>query len=226
MTAPTELPIATLIDERSRTLGLSRLDVVTRAGFKNVAKGIRRLDSLRAGDLSSTKLIGGLPTALALPPEIVDEAVRQTRQQIDEAARIAQQEHEAKWRAEFKPSAYLLGTETTPTQITIYGMTGGSERWLKIPLDLSEPPVTFARQALVVVKRTPMVPFFGKTVGYVVNYTPGFAARFDLNGDPVEAFDAAYSPGRVSIAIGGRTISADVLAKILASNLSHDQATA
>jgi hypothetical protein len=131
----------------------------------------------------------------------------QTVQQLDEAARIADEKREAAWRASFRPCAYLLGTETRPSQITIYGMTGGSERWLKIPLDLSQPAVTFAQQALAVVRRTPVVPFFGTTIGFIVNYTPDFAVRFDLNGDPVEAFDHAYLPGNVTIAIGRKEIS-------------------
>jgi hypothetical protein len=76
-------------------------------------------------------------------------------------------------------------------------MTGGPERWLKIPLDLSQPPVTYAVQAHDFVAKTPFVPFFGKTTGFIVNYTPDSAARFDLDGDPVEHFDRAYIPGRL-----------------------------
>jgi hypothetical protein len=216
MTVSTELPIETLIRDRSRMLGLSRFDIVRRAGFKNVAKGLRRLDGLCAGDTKSTaSLICGLPAALNLPAAIIDNAIHQTVQQIEAATRIAELKRDAKWRAEFRPSAYLLGTDTRPSQIVIYGVTGGSERWLNIPLDLSRPAVTFARQALAVARRTPIVPVFGPTTGFVVNYKPNFAVRFNMGGKPVEAFDRAYSPGPVTITMDGKEISAKVFAKVV-----------
>ncbi len=79
---------------------------------------------------------------------------------------------------------------------------------MKIPLDLSQPPVTFARQALVVVRKTPRVQFCGSTVGFVVNYTPDHAVRFDLNGEAVEVLDRAYIPFAVDVFIGKRKVPA------------------
>ena len=217
MTQSNQLAIVALILERSAALGLSRAHLVRRAGFKNVAKGLRRLDQLCAGELKATvSLIAGLPAALELPLEVIAGAVRQTEQQIAEAERIAEQEEEAAWRARFQPSAYLLGTETKPSQITFFGITGGAERWMRIPLDLSQPPVTFAAQALTVVRRTPDVMFFGPTTGFIVNFTPDFAVRFDINGIPVEVLDHAHRTEKykVSIAIGGKTIPAEIFGKI------------
>jgi hypothetical protein len=55
------LAIQVLIDERSRELGLSRSELVQRCGYKNISKGIRRLDELYAGDLQRTAhLLAGL----------------------------------------------------------------------------------------------------------------------------------------------------------------------
>ncbi len=212
MTNSNQLAIEALILERSGTLKLSRAHLIRRADFKNVAKGLRRLDELRAGELkSSASLIAGLPAALELPPEDVAEAIGQTQHQLAEARQIADAARDAAWRANFQPCAYLLGTETRPTQITFFGITGGSVRWLKIPLDLSKPPVTFAAQALTVVRRTPYVTF--------VNYTPDRAVRFNLEGRPVEAREHAYLPGGgdVMVTIGGKTIPAKTLGKIMGS---------
>src|SRR6266566_4761431 len=44
-------PIKTLIENRSRDLGLSRQDIVQRAGYRNLVKGCRRLDELLTGDV-------------------------------------------------------------------------------------------------------------------------------------------------------------------------------
>ena len=41
----------------------------------------------------------------------------------------------------------FAGDDTRPSSIASFGLTGGAERWLKIPLDLSQHPVTFALQA-------------------------------------------------------------------------------
>ncbi len=213
-----KLAIETLVLERSAALRLSRPELVRRAGFRNVAKGLRRLDELCAGELKSTaSLIAGFPAALELPPEVIAYAVRQTEQQIAEARRIAEEEEEAAWRARFRPCAYLVGTKERPSSITLYGITGGADRWLKIPLDVSQPPVTYASQALEIVRKTPTVTFFGPTTGFIVNYDPDKAVRFDVDGKQVEVMDHAYRPDRdgVTITIGGKTIPAETFGKII-----------
>ena len=97
----------------------------------------------------------------------------------------------------------------------MYGFSGGSDRWLKIPLDIMQPPITFAAQALTVVQRTPFVQFFGATTGFVVNYDPDRAIRFDLDGNPVEVLAHAYRPGEVTLTIGRKTFPAEKLFKIV-----------
>jgi len=209
---PRSLAIQALILDRCRALGLSRSELVRRAGFKNVAKGIRRLDELCGGELQKTEwLMKGLPSALELAPRRVADALRETEKQLAEIKRRA----DAERRASFHPSAYLLGTETRPTQITIYGISGGAERWRRIPLDLSQPAVTFVQQALIVVRKTQVVPFYGPTIGFVVNYSPDRAVRFDLAGNPVAMLDRAYEPGPVTLLIGGKQVSADAFAMIM-----------
>src|ERR1700730_17674406 len=124
MMSSNHLAIEMLITERCRDLGLSRADIVRRAGLKNVAKGLRRLDGLYAGDLDkATVLICGLPAALELPTETVDIAIKESKQQLEESAPIAAAEREAAWLASFQPCAYLLGTETRPTQIIFFAIS-------------------------------------------------------------------------------------------------------
>jgi len=76
------------------------------------------------------------------------------------------------------------------------------------------PAVTFASQAFVVARRTPVVSFFGQAIGFGVNYTPDFAASFDLQSDLVEAFDHAYPPCSVTLLIGGKEAHAEIFATI------------
>jgi hypothetical protein len=191
-------PIENLIIERCRELGLRPTELVTRCGYKNISKGLRRLDQVYAGDLEKTvSLLRGLPKALDLSPGIVQQAIEDTVRQIAAHA-------DARYRASFEPRGYLLGTSDRPSQIFIFGLTGGPERWLKIPLDLSQPPLSYTAQALSVVRRTPLVKFFGPTTGFIVNYTPDHAVRFDLDGRPVETLTRAHRPGEVTLYLGGR----------------------
>jgi hypothetical protein len=193
-----ELPLATLITERCRELGLSRSELIARCQYKNIAKGLHRLEQAYAGSLEKAGfLIRQLPEALDLSPETIQRAAADT-------VRLLAEEEDARWRASFQPEAFLLGTSKRPSQIWMYGISGGADRWLKIPLDLSQPQETYAAQALAVVKKTPIVQFFGPTTGFVVNYTPDHAVRFDLDGLPVETLTHAYRPGVVTLYLGNR----------------------
>jgi hypothetical protein len=86
---------------------------------------------------------------------------------------------------------------------------------LKIPLDFSQPPVTYAGQALAVARETPFVQFFGKTTGFIVNYTADHAVRFDREGQPVETLARAYRPGEVTVSLGRRPVSAEAFGNVL-----------
>ena len=199
------LPIGDLIVERSRELGLRRGELVQRCGYKNISKGIRRLEQVYAGQLEpAVTLLHGLSKALDLSPDIVQQA-------IDETVRQIAAEADARYRASFEPAGYLLGTSDRPSQIFNFGITGGPDRWLKIPLDVSLPPESFAEQALSVVRRTPNTEFFGATTGFIVNYTPDHAVRFDLEGRPVENLTRAHRPGEVTLYLSGRPFLMRVL---------------
>ena len=204
-------PIHELIETQQKQLGLRRNELARRCGFKNLDKGLRRIDGVCHGDLDSPgakMVLDNLAAALEVDKVVVEEAITATAEIIADANRLAEAERDAAWRKSFKPHAYLVGSENRPSQITFYGMTGGPERWLKIPLDLSQPSVTFAVQAHEFVKKTPFVPFFGKTTGFIVNYTPDSAVSFDLHGNPVEHFDRAYIPGQVEVFIGKHKLPA------------------
>lgn len=135
-------PLYEMIDSRRQALGLSWPDVVQRCGYTNVPKGMRRLDAIWDGELrgkASANILTHLANALELDDDAVQAAITLAQDQLDSTREKAE-------RAVFEPSAYLQGTETIPSQITIFGMTGGAERWLRIPLDLTQPPDTFVRQ--------------------------------------------------------------------------------
>jgi hypothetical protein len=60
--------------------------------------------------------------------------------------------------------------------------------------------VSFVRQAL---DRLPEgVPALGKTIGFVINYSPDKAVRFDRNGQPIAILDKAVRPRTAVLRLG------------------------
>ena len=221
---PTRTPLADLIQTRMEDLGLDREALGFRLGaYKNPLKAAGRVHALIEG---SRRALARLADALEVDPEVVDRAVAATeelfaerRRQAEEEHRIAQGKEDAEWRAAFSPHAVIQTETTMPSQITICGMTGGAERWLIIRFDLSKPPITFVQQAIdalpSLVSPAGGVPFFGRAVGLIINYTLDKALRCNLDGDPLEVVPKAYRVGEVQLSLGGKRIEPRVLGSLL-----------
>jgi hypothetical protein len=178
-------PIVSLICSRCKELGLSRSALVARCGYKNTAKGLRRLDALLAGDIASTRdLISRLPAGLNLSATVVTTVVEATESQL----RAIREKQE---RAVFRPHAIILTEKTIPRPIFIAAVTGVT-KWKRIDLDVVRGSETFLPQTMTVVKnRLAMfggtLPMFGAVTGFIINYTYDLSVRYDLNGEFVEA---------------------------------------
>jgi len=195
------LAIAALIRSRTTELGLSRGEFAKRLGYKNIAKGIRRIDGLCDGDLEGTRqFLDVLPRALETSAETVKRALDQTLRQLDLAEKQEAEAHDKSWRENFRPHAIILTEQTVPSPIFVAAMIG-VEKLLCIDLDATQGPVSFVRQAL---DRLPEgVPASDKAV------------RFDLNGQPIAILDKAVRPGTaVLLRLGGRPIPAEALGLI------------
>jgi hypothetical protein len=191
-------------------LGLSRGEFAKRLGYKNIAKGIRRIDVLCDGDLEGTKhFLDVLPQALETSAETVKRAFEQTVREIELAEKQEAEARDKIWRENFCPHAIILTERTVPSPIFVAAMIG-VEKLLRIDLDGTQGPVSFMKQVL---DRLPEgVPAFGKTIGFVINYSPDKAVRFDPNGRPVAILDEAVCPGTaVLLRLGGRPIPAEAL---------------
>ena len=205
-----DLAIATLVRSRMIELGLSRGELAKRLGYKNLAKGIRRIDALRDGDLEGTKqFLDVLPQALETSAETVKLALEQTVRELELAEKQEAEAHDKIWRENFCPHAIILTERTVPSPIFVAAMIG-VEKLLRIDLGLTQGPVSFVRQVL---DRLPEgVPAFGKPIGFVINYSPDQSVRFDLNGQPTVILDKAVRPGTaVLLRLGRRPIPAEAL---------------
>jgi hypothetical protein len=202
-----DLAIATLIRSRMTELGLSRGEFVNRLGYKNIAKGIRRIDVLCEGDLEGTKhFLDVLPQALETSAETVKLALDQTVRELELAAKEEAAARDKIWRENFRPHAIILTERKVPSPIFVVAMIG-VEKLLRIDIDATQGPMSFVRQVL---DRLPeVVPAFGKPIGFVINYSPDQAVRFDRNGQANEILKEAVRPGTAVLRLGGRPISAE-----------------
>src|SRR4051794_28011046 len=190
-------PIAGLISSRLAELGMTKHQLAIQLGYRNLNKALRRLRGLMAGDLDGgEELVARLPDALQLPPCAVNRAIQATRHQQERDRIEADEERERAWREAFTPHAIILTERTVPSQITICAFTKG-DRLRCIEIDHTRPRSTFARQALRTMnqrltKYGGQLPFYGAPIGLVVNYEPGRAVRFRLDGLAVELLPTAF----------------------------------
>jgi transcriptional regulator with XRE-family HTH domain len=127
-----DLAIATLIRSRTTELGLSRGEFAKRLGYKNIAKGIRRIDALRDGDLEGTKqFLDALSQALETSAETVKRALDQTAHEIELAEKHEAEARDKIWRENFRPHAIILTERTVPSPIFVAAMIG-VEKLLRI----------------------------------------------------------------------------------------------
>ena len=194
------LPIGTLIRVRMSELDLSRGELAKRLGYRNLARGIRRIDALCDGDIERTKhLFELLPQALETSPESVKRALEESLREIKSAEEQEAEAREKLWRENFRPHVIIVAERTIPSPIFVAALLG-VERLLRIDLDLTHRPVSFVEQAL---ERLPEgVIAFGRTTGFVINYSPEQAVKFDCEGQPIEILDGAVRPGIASLHLG------------------------
>ena len=225
------LPIKTLISNRCDALGLRPTELVRRCGYKNISKGLRRLESVTQGCFKGNEaLIQALPSAMEVAADVVKEAVSGTQRQIYEA-------NEAAWRVAFRPHAVILTEKDRPEQIFVAAIIG-VERLLRVDLDPTGGPGTYIDQALKGIRQkfarwNPKgidvssvglgdlpLPTFGRPVGVIVNYTPDHAIRFDLSGQPIEVLDRAHRIGEAQFFLKGmgRPLSRDELDTFFGGN--------
>jgi hypothetical protein len=220
---PSGLPIDELISSRCNELDIGPVELIRRCGYKNLAKGLRRLEDLRRGEFERTKgLISGLPQALQLPAEVVQKAVEDTTRQLHEA-------HEAAWRASFKPHAIILTDRRIPQPIFVAALIGVDEL-LRIDFPPLASPEMYPDLAIEGIRLklarwhrdfnrrkglgSYQLPAFGRPVGFVVNYSPDQATSFDLGGNVVEVLSKAHRLGHATLHLKGSSSPLSAVLKI------------
>lgn len=192
------LAIEGLLRTRMAELNLKPSALVAAAGYRNINKGLRAWEALRCGHLSACKVLAErLPHVLAVPAEEIERVLQDTHYVL--AARI-----DRALRLEFTPHVVWICEHARPTSITLAAFCNAPARLRFEPENLDR-PAEFSSQA---VRNDPgMVPFFGRTTGFFVNYSPDVAVEFDLDGEPQGVLDRCVTVGRARMSVGGRVLA-------------------
>jgi hypothetical protein len=177
-----------LVETRLRELGLSKEGFTEKLGIKHPAKAQNLFRKLQADDMRNMPhMRRSFATVLRVPQGAVDEAILASRD-------LRFERQDAAWRAEFRPHAVLTTAHNIPQPIFATAMTGADKK-LSTVLPEAMAAIQWPKWVL---ERLPIgLPGFGKVTGFVINYTPDHAVRFDLEGNPVKTLDKAYWRGRV-----------------------------
>lgn len=192
-----ELPLTTLIESRLLALGLTKAQLAREMGYQTtVAKGIRRIEALLAGDLKQApKLAEGLAKGMAVEEAVVQEAIEDTRY-------VSWARDDRAYRAGFRPHVIWETALSIPSPIVIAGMVNARRGLFWYPQNPDAPAIS--EDALAAMPEG--VVCYGRVVGFYVNYSPDCAVRFDRQGEPLEALDRAIRPGFSRASVGGRTL--------------------
>lgn len=192
------LPIAALIEQRSSKLGLTPAALVQRLGYRNIAKGLRRLECVCNGDLGRyPDLIRALPNVLCVSDQEVSNAAIDTSAALQAVHDNSVNEDDAFYRRMFQPHAVILAR---PAQIFVIALLD-ADHLLRVNVDLSTPRDTWLAQAVAAMPER--VLGFDKPDGVVMNYSPDDAVHFDLATKTKTQLSTAKRIGRATSSIGG-----------------------
>ena len=135
---------------------------------------------------------------------VVQESIRATREQIDEAQRAQAEAGEQAYRRSFVPHLIIVPKRDRPSPLFVVALIG-AEKILRRDFDLTSGPDTFVDQALAMVPTS--VAAWGETAGFTINFTPDHAEQFDVQGNAVATFSKAVRAGEADLTLrNGRSI--------------------
>jgi hypothetical protein len=183
-----------LIARYQSSLGMTDRELVSACGYQNVAKGLRRLDSLRLGNLTKAdRLVRKLPMVLGASTDEFEEACSTDQQRFSEQA-IQRAE------ANFKSHAIIICDRKVPEPLFVAAVIG-IDRILKIDFAEGSTPISYVQQAVDGVKEkqrrwgSSALPAFGRPTAIAINYSLDRAIVFNLSGEAVETFNRPFHVG-------------------------------
>jgi hypothetical protein len=196
-----DLPLGKLISTRRRELGVTTAEIARRVGYRNIGKGVRRIDELCQGDFRAAPfIVGALPRALELPEDDVKRAIQATEDELDARDRARIEEEEQRYRERFKPHAVWATERLIPRPIFVAAIVG-VENLLRFDLDIDQGEETFVGQAIAA--NPSWAGPFGKVVGFYLNLSPDKCLEYDREGNVLATFPRARRAGWADFTLKG-----------------------
>lgn len=156
-----------------------------RLGFSNIKHGVKEISHAIFDCTFSAEFLDALPQALGVDPALVEEAIAETRREIEDEARRYQEWKQAREASLFRPCIEVHHSYKRPTPCLPCDYSG--YKFLKLPEEISSRP--WSEQLEMVRNRirehydpqrgTP----FGYITGYSYRHAPGATVSFDTAGN-------------------------------------------
>ena len=216
------------VREVMQARGLKKSAVVKALGYTSISGGCRRFDRFLEGTSLNQKIISGLPVALGVPEDEVQERLRETREEIrrhkEEVRRRKKEEarkRQAQERANFTPYLFCRTELSVPSPIFVCAFMGADRmRKLTLPPDYNHLPPSrqdkVRREAIssALHRFGGTIPSFGKILGFVLQRSYDDVASdrevYGLEGELIPLAPPEHreiSKGRVSLTSRGHDIT-------------------
>ena len=194
--------------------GISKSDLVKKAGYTNIARGCRRFDSLMKAENLSGMLIDNLPQALGVPEDEIKQKLQETKNEI-------RKEREDAERAAFHPYLYCHTERRIPSPIFVCAILRADQmKKRKLPDNFNSMPddEKDSVRREIISKALEFydgaIPSFGKIVCFTerLEYDDNENERrvYDLKGYLIPDADPGYKKiydGKATLTCGGHDIT-------------------
>lgn len=178
-------------------------------GYRNSAKGIRRIEKFLAGDDHGEDLLWRLATVFHLDPK---DVIEKAAADLETGRKLEREAMVAKARAEFRPHLFVETSLTIPSPIFVAVISGSPYRRF-IPVasaDMSPAEIGDIIRRHYETSRGAIIAF-GKITGYRYQQTFDNGMKFDTDGRFIGLFEApAESTPDMRLSCKGREIPSGV----------------
>ena len=180
------MTLQVLIEKECARMGVTDLEFTRLIGIKKFHKGKRFIEQVKGNQMEKMiHMRHQMANVLDVTLEQVDSAIKESKDAY-------YRKIDADWRAVFQPHAVLITANKIPSPIFVAAITGSAQKlYIGTPANLSQ----LAWPSWFVKNLPEWLPGFGDVQGFVINYTPDRAIRFDLLGNPVETLNKALRRG-------------------------------
>ena len=197
-----------------------KLNIVKKLGYKNLNRGLRRLDTLIQTGQCPDSLRKKLPTALGLDPLVIQKAYEQTLNQLEEQEEKARRDREEYERRTFRPHIWVKHEREYPPVGSICQVAFlGIHNWKVITLPEDIAGLQWSEQFKALREKIREhqsqenvdTNIFRKVIGYIYRKTYDKSFLFSTNGNFLEVYRPKVRKPEVYLKVGNKKIHEGLL---------------